>query len=109
MELHYRLLLPLDDLVALVREFIHHEVSHAGLDRCLRRHGVANVRELQAKAQADAGTAQNKPLKTFKDYEPGFVHVDIKYCRRCPERGCPNFCVNGSYVSLRRACLQTQS
>jgi hypothetical protein len=48
-------LLPLDDLVAVVREFINPEVSRAGLDRCLRRHGVGNLRVLQAKELADAG------------------------------------------------------
>jgi len=35
------LLLPLDDLLAVTREFIHPEVSRSGLDRCLRRHGVS--------------------------------------------------------------------
>lgn len=48
-------LLPLDDLIAVVREFINPAVSRAGLDRYLRRHGVASLRALQAKALADAG------------------------------------------------------
>jgi hypothetical protein len=34
------------------------------------------LRELQARALADAGETQ-APLKTFKDYEPGFLHMDI--------------------------------
>lgn len=71
-------LLPLDDLVAVVCEFINSNVSRSGLDRCLRRHGVSNLPELQAKALIDAGEVQD-PIKTFKDYEPGFVHMDIKY------------------------------
>ncbi len=83
-ELRCMALLPLDDLVAVVREFIHPEVSRAGLDRCLRRHGVANLRELQAKALADAGETK-PPVKTFKDYEPGFVHIDIKYLPQMPD------------------------
>jgi transposase InsO family protein len=83
-ELRCMALLPLDDLVAVVREFINPNVSRAGLDRCLRRHGVANLRELQAKALADAG--ETKPaLKTFKDYEPGFLHMDIKYLPQMPD------------------------
>lgn len=77
-------LLPLDDLVAVVREFINPAVSRAGLNRCLRRHGVGNLRELQAKALADAGETK-APLKTFKDYEPGFVHMDIKYLPQMPD------------------------
>ena len=83
-ELRCLALLPLDDLLAVVREFINPGASRAGLDRCLRRHGVANLRELQAKALADAG--QTKPaLKTFKDYEPGFLHMDIKYLPQMPD------------------------
>ena len=83
-ELRRSTLLPLDDLVAVVREFIHPGVSRSGLDRCLRRHGVANLRQLQAQALADAGEVQ-PPVKTFKDYEPGFVHMDIKYLPQMPD------------------------
>lgn len=84
-ELRRLLLLPLDDLLAVVREFINPDVSRAGLDRCLRRHGVSSLRELQAQAQADAGVLKGQPAKTFKDYEPGFVHVDIKYLPQMPD------------------------
>jgi len=44
--LRQTLLLPLDDLLAVTREFIHPEVSRSGLSRCLRRHGVSNLRAL---------------------------------------------------------------
>ena len=83
-ELRRLTLLSLDDLVAVVRQFINPDVSRAGLDRCLRRHGVSNLRKLQAQARADAGEAE-VPVKTFKDYEPGFVHVDIKYLPQMPD------------------------
>ncbi len=74
-ELRKLLLLPLDDLLVVTREFINPEVSRSGLDRCLRRHGVSNLRALQPQIEGD-----EKPKhKTFKDYDPGFVHVDIKY------------------------------
>jgi len=66
------LLLPLDDLLAVTREFLCPEASRSGLDRCLRRHGVGNLRALQPAPD----TALSK---TFKTYEPGFVHVDVKY------------------------------
>jgi transposase InsO family protein len=66
------LLLPLDDLLAVVREFVNPNVSRSGLDRCLRRHGVGNLRELKPKAA--------KPThKPFKAYEPGYLHIDVKY------------------------------
>jgi transposase InsO family protein len=42
------------------------------LDRCLRRYKVGNLRALQP-------AAPQAPAKTFKAYEPGYVHVDIKY------------------------------
>ena len=38
----------LDDLLAVVREFLNPDASRSGLDRCLRRHGVGNLRNLKA-------------------------------------------------------------
>jgi len=92
------LLLPLDDLLALaivtrpmafqgsLREFLNPNASRSGLDRCLRRHGVSNLRSLREKTP--------KPThKPFKVYEPGFMHIDVKYlphllgeCRHSPAR-----------------------
>jgi len=66
------LLVSLDDLLAVVREFLNPHVSRSGLDRCLRRHGVGNLRDLQAK------TARPK-RSGFKAYEPGYIHIDVKY------------------------------
>lgn len=66
------LLLPLDDLLAVVREFLNPHVSRSGLDRCLRRHGVGNLRELKPKVVKPA----HQP---FKAYEPGYLHLDVKY------------------------------
>jgi len=55
------LLLPLDDLLAVTREFLYPDISRSGLDRCLRRHGAGNLRNLAP-----------KPDKPFKAYEPGY-------------------------------------
>ncbi len=71
-ELRRMLLLPLDDLLAVTREFLNPDVSRSGLDRCLRRHGVSNLNALRPKAPAE-------PHRTFKAYEPGFLHVDVKH------------------------------
>ena len=79
-ELRRTLLLPLDDLLVVTREFINADVSRSGLDRCLRRHGVADLKSLQPQIEGPA-----KPLKTFKDYEPGFLHIDIKYLPQMPD------------------------
>ena len=51
------LLLPLDDLLAVVREFLNPNASRSGLDRCLRRHGVSNLRDLKEKAPRQIGRA----------------------------------------------------
>jgi transposase InsO family protein len=64
--------LPLDDLLVVTREFIHPAVSRSGLDRCLRRHGVSNLKALEPKTPKPS-------VKAFKAYEPGFVHIDVKY------------------------------
>jgi transposase-like protein len=66
------LLLPLDDLLSVVREFLNPNVSRSGLDRCLRRHGAGNLRDLKPAAAKPA----HKP---FKAYAPGYLHIDVKY------------------------------
>jgi transposase InsO family protein len=62
----------LDDLLAVVREFLNPDVSRSGLGRCLRRHGAGNLRDLKAK---DARPKHSG----FKAYEPGYIHIDVKY------------------------------
>ncbi|SFG14486.1 hypothetical protein SAMN04488020_101304 [Palleronia marisminoris] len=44
------LLLPLNDLLCVVREFLNPNVFRSGLDRCLRRHGAGNLRDLKPAA-----------------------------------------------------------
>jgi hypothetical protein len=65
------LLVSLDDLLAVVREFLDPDTSRSGLDRCLRRHGVGNLRALTAREP-------RKKHAAFKAYEPGYLHVDVK-------------------------------
>lgn len=79
-ELRKLLLLSLDDLLAITHEFINPAASRSGLDRCLRRFDVSNLRDLQPLVEGKA-----EPKKTFKDYEPGFLHVDIKYLPQMPD------------------------
>ena len=79
-ELRTTLLLPLDDLLAVTREFLNPDVSRSGLDRCLRRHAVSHLQALIPQPEDDE---QSK--KTFKDDEPGFIHADIKYLPHMPD------------------------
>jgi transposase len=74
------LLLPTDDLLAVTQEFINPAVSRSGLGRCLRRHGVSSLSELIADKSDEPAVS-----KTFKDYEPGFLHIDIKYLPQMPD------------------------
>jgi len=71
--LRQHLLPPLDDLLVVTREFLNPDVSRSGLDRCLRRHGVASP-----KAPRPSSPETTAP-KRFKTHEPGFVHIDVKY------------------------------
>ncbi|NDY94102.1 IS481 family transposase, partial [Ideonella livida] len=68
--LRTQLLLPLDDLLAVIREFIEPDMSRSALDRLLRRRGHSRL------------PVPQKPegqVKPFKAYEPGYVHMDVKY------------------------------
>ena len=71
------LLLSLDDLLVVAREFLNPDLSRSALDRCLRRHGVSSLKAMLREDEGDDSKA--KPTKTFKDYAPGFVHIDVKY------------------------------
>ncbi len=64
------LLLPLDDLLVITREFIHEKATRSGLYRLLARHGLSRL---------PAEPRTQTPHKPFKAYAPGFVHVDVKY------------------------------
>ncbi|TMM44808.1 helix-turn-helix domain-containing protein [Colwellia ponticola] len=47
-ELRTRLLLSLDELLTVCKQFINANVSRAGLQRCLKRHGVSRLVDIQA-------------------------------------------------------------
>ena len=57
-------LLSLDDLLAITHGYINPKASRAGLDRCLRRHGVSNLKALQPKVEGE--DARRKPSKTMR-------------------------------------------
>ena len=77
--LRRQMLLPLDDLLAIVREFIEPSMSRSALDRLLRRRGISRLSDLQPPP------AKATP-KGFKDYVPGFIHIDVKYLQQmCDE------------------------
>jgi transposase InsO family protein len=71
-EMRKMLLLPLDDMLAVTREFLCRGVSRSGLDRCLRRHGVGNLNALKP-------VTHKEPHKAFEADEPGCMQMDVKY------------------------------
>lgn len=73
--------LSLDDLLYITRQYINDDVSRSGLARLLKREGMARLEDVIAAAEGE--TIQAK--KTFKDNEPGFVHIDIKYLPHMPD------------------------
>jgi len=91
-ELRKTLLLPLDDLLAVMREFVCAEVSRSGLDRCLRRYGVGNLNALKPAVTK----AAHKP---FKAYEPGYLHMDVKYLPQMADQKCRSYL----FVAIDRA------
>jgi len=60
--------IPLDDLLALTREYLCPEVSRSGLDHCLRRHGVGKLRAMLPKEERPKHQRLEKA-------EPGFFHI----------------------------------
>ena len=89
----------LDDLLAVMREFVCPNVSRSGLDRCLRRHGVVNLRNLLPPPEK----AAHKP---FKAYLPGYLHMDVKYLPQMAARPAeaisswPSTAPRAGYISL---------
>jgi transposase InsO family protein len=79
-ELRKTLLLSLDDLTHITQEYINAAASRSGIDRCLRRHGIANLAVMKRELYGE----EPPPKKVFKDYEPGYIHIDIKYLPKMP-------------------------
>jgi transposase InsO family protein len=66
------LLLPLDDLLAVTREFIcPMSLARGWTDAC-----AAMAR---ATSTPSSPGTPSEPHKAFKSYEPGYVHMDVKY------------------------------
>ena len=77
-ELRKLLLLPLDDLLVIVREFIHPEATRSGIHRTLRRHGVSH---LNALLRAEIKSLQIALSPTENANPPASILL-IKYVRQ---------------------------
>ena len=96
-ELRKSLFLSLDDLLVVTREFIDPAASRSALGRLLERHGISNLTRLIREAAGEE-SAQAKP-KSFKDYAPGFIHIDIKYLPKMPDEAAHRYL----FVAIDRA------
>jgi transposase InsO family protein len=94
MEIRRLCLLPLDDLVCVTREFINAKASRSGISRLLRREGLSKLTDLLPQQEGE-----DAPKKTFKDYEPGFLHIDIKYLPKMPDESSRRYL----FVAIDRA------
>ena len=74
--------LGLDDLLVVAREFLTPRLSRSGLHRMHQRREVTTLAQLARQDAGDDGKLRHKP---FKDYTPGFVHIDIKHLPRLPD------------------------
>jgi transposase InsO family protein len=95
LSLRQSLYLPLDDLLYVTRQYINADVSRAGLARLLKREGMPRLEDVIPKAEGETPS----PKKTFKDYEPGFVHIDIKYLPQMPDESSRRYL----FVAIDRA------
>lgn len=91
-EIRRTLLLSIDDLLVVVREFICPSMSRSALDRMLSRYGVSSLRDLVPREEPSAP-------KQFKKYDPGFVHVDVKYLPQMADEATRKYL----YVAIDRA------
>ncbi len=66
----------------LARTFLNPNLSRSR--RYLRRHGVSNLRALQKERESIEGSPEST-TRQFKAYEPGFLHIDVKYLPQMPD------------------------
>ncbi len=88
-ELRRTLLLSLDDLTAIVKEYINPAASRSGIGRLLQREGISRLNDLIPKEESG-----KKSKKTFKDYAPGFIHIDLKALPKMPDEA------GGQYLAV---------
>jgi hypothetical protein len=58
-----------------------YNVGYGTATKWLERDDVGNLRLLTPTESQEI----DKPAKAFKDYPPGFIHIDIKYLPQMPD------------------------
>lgn len=93
-ELRKTLFLSLDDLVAITKAYINPAASRAGVSRLLVREKISRLKDL-----IPVEEGEKIQRKSFKDYEPGYVHIDLKQLPQMPDETSHNYL----YVAIDRA------
>jgi hypothetical protein len=65
---------------AVTRAHIHPQASRAAIGRLLKREGVSRLADLMPQAEGEP-----VPKKSFKDYAPGYLHIDLKELPKMPD------------------------
>ena len=73
-QVRLKTLLPLDDMYDVLKPVIP-ALSRSNLHRCLQRNGVSRIKDLLPEEE------QKQPYKGFKDYAPGYLHIDTAEVR----------------------------
>jgi hypothetical protein len=68
------ILVSLDDLLAVIYEFLNPNVSHSRLDHCLRGHGLGNLRDLPAQ-ESQAKIQRLQSLSTWVHPHRRVIHA----------------------------------
>lgn len=74
--------LGLVDLLVVAREFLNPRLPRSGLHRMLKWREAPKLAKL---ARRNAGGDEKPRHKSFKDYEPGYAHIDIKPLSQMPD------------------------
>lgn len=80
-ELRRVLLIGLDDLLCVIKDYIKSDISRSALYRCLKRHDVSNLEDITPKVEYP-----KEAPKKFKEYEVGYIHIDVKYLPKMPDQ-----------------------
>jgi IS30 family transposase len=84
------------EVLITAREFLNPRLSRSTLYRMLKRREMPTLAEL---ARQDTDGDKKPQRKPFKDYEPGYVHVDIKHLPQMPDEEQKRYL----YVAIDRA------
>jgi len=77
-ELRKRLLLSLDELLLITQQFINAEVSRAGLQRCLKRHGISRLSQLDGEHVFDVDNAVSLRIEDKEEQQALEANISAK-------------------------------